>query len=240
MTERILSSFYADDSSYAVSDHLHRANKTFVTDLLQPILLKLEIFCSKWRIGLNPTKTWCMNFHLTKENNNTPHLYLQGEILKYQKSFKFLGVTFDQQLSFKDHINDITTRCRKRLNLQKAIRGQEWGASAKTILYTYKTFIRPVLEYCCILFAHASEDLLTKIQAIEIEAIKIAYRFPPWTTNTWCYKTTNIENVLQRLKTQAKKFLSKNKSCELIKTLIEDAKPSLTGHHSPVFKTLNS
>ena len=101
VTDRMISSFYADDSSYAASDHLHRSSKIFVTDLLQPILQKLETFCAKWRVGLNPNKTWCVNFHLTKDNNNTPHLYLQGNILKYQKSFKFLGITFDQSLSFK-------------------------------------------------------------------------------------------------------------------------------------------
>ena len=99
-------------------------------------------------------------FFLTKANNNTPHLYLQGKLIRYQKSFKFIGITFDQSLSFKDHINDISTRCRKRLNLIKAIRGQEWGANPKTLLYTYKTYIRPVLEYGCILFAHANKDLL--------------------------------------------------------------------------------
>ena len=160
VTERIISSFYADDSSYAASDHLHSSSKIFVTDLLQPVLQKLETFCGKWRIGLNPDKTWCVNFHLTKANNNTPHLYLQGKLIRYQKSFKFIGITFDQSLSFKDHINDISTRCRKRLNLIKAIRGQEWGANPKTLLYTYKTYIRPVLEYGCILFAHANKDLL--------------------------------------------------------------------------------
>ena len=74
---------------------------------------------------------------------------------------------------------------------------------------------------------------------METEAIKIAYRLPPWTTKSWCYKTAQIENVLQRLKGQAKKFLRKNEKNELISTLIEEVKPSQTGNHSPVFKTIN-
>ena len=159
--------------------------------------------------------------------------------IRYQKSFKFIGITFDQSLSFKDHINDISTRCRKRLNLIKAIRGQEWGANPKTLLYTYKTYIRPVLEYGCILFAHANKDLLDKLKAIETKAIKIAFRLPPWTTNTWCYKYICFDNILNRLKSKSKQFLEKNQNDTLIKPLIDSAKPSLTGQHSAVYKTLN-
>ena len=66
---------------------------------------------------------------------------------------------------------------------------------------------RPIIEYGSILFAFAEETLLKKVQAIETQAIKIAYRLPPWTTNFWAYKYANIENILSRLKTQGKNFL---------------------------------
>ena len=46
-------------------------------------------------------------------------------------------------------------------------------------MYTYKSYIRPVLEYGGILFAHADKDLLKMIQAVETKAIKLAYRLPP-------------------------------------------------------------
>ena len=55
----------------------------------------------------------------------------------------------------------------------------------------YKSFIRPAIEYSCLLFAHAEENLLRKIQSIETEAKKIAYDLAPWTSNYWCY--TKIE-----------------------------------------------
>ena len=129
-------------------------------------------------------------------------------------------------------------KCKKRLNLLKAIRGKDWGASPNTILYTYKVYIRPILEYGCVLFAYAKDELLKKIQAIETEAIKIAFRLPPWTLNFWCYKYVRFENILDRLKSKAKKFLDKNSKDELIQPLIDSAKASMTGQHSAVFKTL--
>ena len=80
---------------------------------LQNIINQLEAFCKDWRIGLNPDKTWCLNFYTKKVNNNSPRLWLRGELLKYKKQIKFLGITFDQHLSFETHIDDIVTRCKK-------------------------------------------------------------------------------------------------------------------------------
>ena len=158
--------------------------KVFVSSHLQKILIKLEEFCSLWRIKLNAEKTWCVNFYRTSQNKNYPKLYLKGELLKYKKSCKFLGITLDENLTFEKHIEDIITRSKKRLNLLKAIRGQEWGASPDTILYTYRTYIRPLIEYGSNLYSHENENILKKIRSIEIEAIKIAYRLPPWTSNS--------------------------------------------------------
>ena len=119
------------------------------------------------------------------------------------------------------------------------IRGKDWGANPETIMYTYRTFIRPLMEYGSILFAHGEEKLLKKLQAVETQAIKIAYRLPPWATNFWCYKQVTFENILDRIKTQAKAFLKINSDDDLIKPLIEASKPSMTGLHSAVYKALN-
>ena len=74
---------------------------------------------------------------------------------------------------------------------------------------------------------------------METTAIKIAYRLPPWTTNFWCYDLVNFDNILVRIKLNAKQFLNTNANDDLIKPLIEAAKPSMTGLHSSVYKALH-
>ena len=130
VSDEILTSFYADDTAYAASDSQHKKRKNFVSGHLQPILTQLEMFCTKWHMGLNADKTWCMNFFTNSANDNTPRLYLKGELLKYKKECKFLGFLFDQKLSNKAHILDVVNRCKKRLNFLKAIRGKTWGATS--------------------------------------------------------------------------------------------------------------
>ena len=188
---------------------------------------------------MNPDKTIVLNSYKTKENDNTPRLWLGGELLKYEKNCKFLGVTFDSNHTFKEHIDDIVKRAKKRNNLLKALRGQSWGASPETILYSYRTYVRPLLEYSCILFAYANDDLLKKIQAIETQDIKIAFRQAPWATNRSCYNLVRFENIISRMKKLSSAFLNKNKNDELIKPLIEDSRMSLTGLHPTIYKILN-
>ena len=93
--EDFLTSFYADDTSYAASDNPHSKRKSFAGKALQEILLKLEKFCSKWRIGLNASKTNCILFQKGSLNLTRPNLYLKNELIKYEKNVKFLGITFD-------------------------------------------------------------------------------------------------------------------------------------------------
>ena len=123
----------------------------------------------------------------------------------------------------------------------KAPKGRPWGANPQTILYTYKVFIRPILEYSCVLFAHVEQKLLNKIRAIETEAIKIAYTaysIAPWTSNYWCYSLVNFTPITERIQHLAKKILNKNKRDKLIADLIQSSKASRQGNHSPIYKAV--
>ena len=81
----------------------------------------------------------------------------------------------------------------------------------------------------------SDKHLLDQIQAVETSAIKIAFQLPPWVTNHWSYKLVNFDQIINRIKSNAKKFLENNAQDELIQPLIENMKPSQIGHHSSVF-----
>ena len=103
-------------------------------------------------------------------------------------------------------------------------------------MYAAKKF--PV-QYSSILFAHSSDHLMRKIQAVETMAIKIAYRLAPWATNTYCYSLVTFPNILERIKTLSSTFIEHNKNDDLIQPLLDEVKPSMTGHHSVLYKALH-
>ena len=105
-----LSQFADDTAQWAFSLNIHIAAK-----LLQQDLLKLAMWCAKWRIKLNPTKTKVIIFSRSILARKTKlNLKLYGETLKIYPQVKFLGITFDSQLNFKKHFEEILDHCNTR------------------------------------------------------------------------------------------------------------------------------
>ena len=102
-----LSQFADDTAQWAFSLNIHIAAK-----LLQQDLLKLAMWCAKWRIKLNPTKTKVIIFSRSILARKTElNLKLYGETLNIYPQVKFLGITFDSQLNYKKHFEEILDRC---------------------------------------------------------------------------------------------------------------------------------
>ena len=90
-------------------------NVRFEAKLLQQDLLKLAMWCAKWRIKLNPEKTKVIIFSMSILARKTElNLKLYGETLKIYPQVKFLGITFDSQLNLKKHFEDILDCCNIR------------------------------------------------------------------------------------------------------------------------------
>ena len=90
-------------------------NVRFAADVLQQDLLNLAMWCVKWRIKLNPDKTKVIIFSRSILARKAEfNLKLYGETLKIYLQVKFVGVTFDSQLSFKKHFEDILDHCNTR------------------------------------------------------------------------------------------------------------------------------
>ena len=137
-TNKTLSQFADDTAQWAFSLNIHIAAK-----LLQQDLLKLEMWCAKWRIKLNPDKTKVIlfsRFILTRKTELNLKLY--GEILKIYPQVKFLGITFDSQLTFKKLFEDILNRCNTRYHRLRLLVNKKWGPSPSTPIQIYKP-IRP-------------------------------------------------------------------------------------------------
>ena len=93
-----LSQFAGDTAQWAFS-----LNVRFAAKFLQQDLLNLAKWCAKWRIKLNPEKTKVVIFSRSVLARKTePNLILYGETLKVYSQVKFLGITFDSQLTFKN------------------------------------------------------------------------------------------------------------------------------------------
>ncbi|GBP88914.1 RNA-directed DNA polymerase from mobile element jockey [Eumeta japonica] len=64
----------------------------------------------KWRIEVNPDKSAAIQFKYSKNRSklvvdwNTPNLKMLNARIPWQRSYKYLGVTLDKNLHFREHI----------------------------------------------------------------------------------------------------------------------------------------
>ena len=106
------------------------------------------MWCAKWRIKLNPEKTKVIIFSRSILARKTElNLKLYGETLKIYPQVKFLGITFDSQLNFKKHFDDILDRCNTRYYRLRLLANKKWGPSPSTLIQIYKQCVRPIFEY---------------------------------------------------------------------------------------------
>ena len=141
--QKSLSQFTDDTAQWAFSLNIHIAAK-----LLQQDLLKLTVWCAKWKIKLNPIKTKVIIFSRSILASKTElNLKLYGKTLKIYHQVKFLGITFDSQLNFKKHFKDILDHCNTRYHRLRFLVNKKWGPSPATLIQIYKQCVRPIFEY---------------------------------------------------------------------------------------------
>ena len=113
-------------------------------------------------LHISSEKSQCVLFSLRKPINPHP-LQINNKPVKITEEAKFLGVILDRGLTFKSHINNISTQAARLLNVLKAISGTDFGGDTKTLLTLYKSIVRPTMEYASIVFENAAKSHLKKI-----------------------------------------------------------------------------
>ena len=200
-----LSQFADDTAQWAFS-----LNVRFAAKLLQQDLLKLAMWCAKWRIKLNPEKTKVIIFSRSILARKTElNLKLYGETLKIYPQVKFLGITFDSQLKFKKHFEDILDRCNTRYHRLRLLANQKWGPSPSTLIQIYKQCIRPIFEYGALSTITTSDNIISKIQRLQNKFIRLALRLPKYICSKLLHDSTGLPYVKDRLLSCATKSLDR-------------------------------
>ena len=147
------------------------------------------MWCAKWRIKLNPEKTKVIIFSRSILARKTElNLKLYGETLKIYPQVKFLGITFDSQLNFKKHFEDILDRCNTRYYRLRLLANKKWGPSPSTLIQIYKQCVRPIFGYGALSTITTSENIIRKIQRFRTSLSGLPFVYQN-TSALSCYMT---------------------------------------------------
>ena len=130
-----------------------------------------------------------------------------GETLKIYPQVKFLGITFDSQLNFKKHFEEILDRCNTRYHHLRLLVNKKWGPSPATIIQIYKQCVRPIFEYGSLSTFTASDYI--KIQWLQNKFIRLALRLPKYICSKLLHDSTGLPYVKDRFLSCATKSLDR-------------------------------
>ena len=109
----------------------------------------LRVYFRKWRLKLNTNKTVCSTFHLTNRLADYElSVTTDGVKIPFEKTPKYLGVTLDRTLSFRQHLTDTAAKTFSRCSLLKRLTGSKWGADFTTLRTSALGLCFSVAEYC--------------------------------------------------------------------------------------------
>eukprot|EP01059_Diplonema_ambulator_P016259 TRINITY_DN2763_c1_g2_i13.p1 TRINITY_DN2763_c1_g2~~TRINITY_DN2763_c1_g2_i13.p1 ORF type:complete len:1041 (+),score=327.97 TRINITY_DN2763_c1_g2_i13:202-3324(+) len=183
---------YADDVGVVVQE----ANTRALSEKVQRTLQRMEQWCREWCMELSTAKTDLLlvggvryGLSQTRLAEEVEVHFADGTKLEPSRHVKYLGVTFDDQLTFEEHVGLVVASARRRMGLLKKLAGKTWGAKRCLMRRTYLTFVQPVVRYALGVFGPFLRDpQLRALRSLVVDAATLV---------TGCVKTTSHEVQLR-------------------------------------------
>ena len=141
---------------------------------------------------------------------------------------KFLGVTFDSQLNFKKHFEEILDFRNTRYHRLRLLVNKKWRPSPATIIQIYKQCVRPIFEYGSLSTITASDYIISKIQRLQNKFVRLVLRLPKYICSKLLHDSTGLPYVKNRLLSCATKSLDRIAQNPLVEESIS-SKGSILG-----------
>jgi ribonuclease HI len=173
------------DCTLFVDDFLTCCRSKLITSIerrLQITLNNLQKWSDENGFKFSPTKTHCIHFCNLRRLHPHPNLTLNNQPVPVVSETKFLGVIFDNKLTFIPHLKYLRTKCLKAMNILRVVAHKDWGGDTKTLLTLYRTLIRTKLDYASIVWGSARQSYVQMLDPIQNQALRLclgAFRTSP-------------------------------------------------------------
>ena len=197
-------------------------------DQLQPYLEKIH----KWTIDndskLNADKSTSTLFTLhPNEYNTTLNLQINNTLIPTVKHPKILGLTFDPKLTYNQHVDNTKEKAIGTTKMIKALTSTSWGKQKETIVTTYKTITRPIIEHASSIWSStASKTNINKLQTVQNIALRTATGCTADTNTQHLHDETLILPIKNHLQLQTSQIRQKSQNpSHPLHNLIQERQP---------------
>ena len=200
---KLRSQGFADDLAVWIAGEL-RSGDTEPT--LRRGLQVVEDWSRRWRIRFSPQKCICVcfrgkNVRVMREFE----VRLHDEPLPHSRAVRYLGVWFDEHLSWNKHLSEVISRARARLwQLLRTVRS-EWGLTPDLFMRLVRGAVLPGLFFGAPVWASVLRynTHLTELDGILALAARMAYGLERFTSMEASLALAGLmparQQILQRL-----------------------------------------
>ena len=170
---------YADDTLYYSSTSANDINK-YVNEDLNLI--------SQWLadnlLTLNCTKSKFLLFGSSSRLKSFTNIsiFVNDHQLTRERTIKYLGITFSENLTWSDHLNKISTKINQRIGLLRRVKD---FLPTKARLTVYNALILPLFDYADIIWGDKNNlSLMDQLQILQNKAAKTILDAPYLSSST--------------------------------------------------------
>ncbi|GBP24146.1 RNA-directed DNA polymerase from mobile element jockey [Eumeta japonica] len=149
--------------------YLSGSNFRQITSRLQKAIAELTRWFQTWKIEINPEKSAAIFFNYSSIKRkkvvpyNSPTFRINNSPIPWHHKYKYLGITLDKHLHFKDHIKRVRQNAQLYLSRLSGMIGKKSKMSLRNKCTLYKVCKRPVMTYAAPVFAHADPKALYQL-----------------------------------------------------------------------------
>lgn len=111
---------------------------------------------------------------LKRPNIGASHRDMCNTTIANSSELKYLGVTFDEKLTFLKHIELAKAKNLKNINVLKILSNPKNGLSSNQLIKVSNTLIRSSLEFGCQTYSTASKTNISKLNTIYNKTIRLS------------------------------------------------------------------
>jgi hypothetical protein len=164
-TPGVYLALFADDTCLYATDR----KEGFVVTKFQRGLSSIETWCERWNI-INEVKTQGIYSSRSRRPSES-HLTLNGQNIPFVNNVKYLGVIFDEKVTWKLHIEMIQVKAfRTFIIIYCLLKSERLSSNIKLTLN--KALSRSIITYACPACKFAADNHLLKLQHLQNKVLR--------------------------------------------------------------------
>lgn len=192
---------FADDTILLAS---HK-NINIATNNLQSIINKTIDWFNTWNIQINENKTVHVIF-TTKTKYDVVPLIINNSIIKNDTYAKYLGIIFDNKLTWKHHLTIKRNQIKDKFRQLYWLLNKNSKLTMNNKLLIYKTIIKPIWTYGLQIWGTASKTNIKIIQRQQSKILRTIVNAEWYVTNDNLHKDLGIKAVSEEIKATCTKY----------------------------------